>query len=588
MRFTTLLLGYLLGTVTMVAAVWASGYFLARQSALQEMVRKWSQPSLIEEMASRELIRETWEPLGSYVAASELREAAKPIGKLEISYEGSDRVGVCTGSIIDEFTILTAYHCLQPPVSNPSLKVERIQIIFDFLSSDDPLGRFTPDSKLRVFNLDPNFFVDGAKPNGTSVDFVLLKATGNFLSTADQREVDPSAVWGKIQISPEVLEPNYEVTPLIIIHHPRNRLPMQVSRYSCHANGHRNVPGKPDESYGHSCATEPGSSGAPVFAQEDLRVIGIHRGSIPGASTARPISGILPQFNVFSGVHDMLKQSLSEKAKTSSGKFAEIVLAQNPSLSERYARLLAPKIAYRTAATYSDAVERSVQTLSFDVPNSFATERLGRIHTVDEQNAIGASCTTLYLGGDFIVTPYHCTDIDQHNSYEYGLFDFSGLSDLRLTNGSEKEIPVFELKLRDSFLISRELDYAIYEISGLQEFVDDFTSKHDAELSPLIVGQQEPAVATKVDLLYLNQSNTLTRIGCEVTTEDSFDSSRLAYGCMEELTSTAGSSGGVVIDDQGRVLAIHMYGTSDGIRGGTKLGLISDQLERLDVGIVLQ
>src|SRR5262249_7504644 len=65
---------------------------------------------------------------------------------------------------------------------------------------------------------------------------------------------------------------------LVIIHHPGGK-PKKLTRRECYAAPSRPLTG---DELAHHCDTLPGSSGAPVFSEDDFALVGLHHAGYAG------------------------------------------------------------------------------------------------------------------------------------------------------------------------------------------------------------------------------------------------------------------------------------------------------------------
>lgn len=551
------------------------------------------------EQASSELIRETWEPLSPYIPTSRLRKASEPVGKIIISYKDSDRKGSCTGTIIAPFLILTSYHCLLPPSSEPSLEVSSLHIIFGFYNSEDRQQLYD-GGRLRLFKLD-TVFIDGAYGDDLPTDFAVFRTRDNIDPDTGE-EIDPSQFWGKLDFSSceighsqtkkdadecsggaaqsqeESDSPVSDNTkslgahPLVVIHHPYREESKHISRYSCHTNGVRFGPDPTDErfSIGHSCATDKGSSGAPVLFQDSLKIAGIHRGGLPNSPRKRDIRGVMPNMNVFSSVHDMIKVSLDATVETTSGRFAKLVIDSLPSIKKNHPISSDLVFGPRSQSVHQRAVVRSIKEKSFSLPEGFSVERLGLIRKISQGKV--SSCNGFYLGKGTMITSGHCL-LDMNNdvwSSELAEFGMVGFRDL-MTQYSSDEVstsPWFEFFPSRSLLkASKPLDYAVIKLKSVSQVINHFkTSVDPRSFMDIKIRKDKPISGEQITLLYFGQSNNLVRNQCivEESLSEAFmfrgnrdPSTLLAYRCTSK--SLPGSSGGILVDSEARLVAIHMY-----------------------------
>ncbi len=165
--------------------------------------------------------------------------------KFELNFNGAERNGVCTATIIDPNYILTAYHCLQDKDVEGN-KVEEAVLYMGYLSSKEAAQPFHVEEVPVEYN--------------ERLDFAILKVEGN-----------PAGSYGLLGLSTQTLEQNEE---LFVVHHPRG-WKKTLSRRFCRVRGFAT-----GETVSHDCHTHKGSSGAPIFPDNSSvpRVVGIHTG----------------------------------------------------------------------------------------------------------------------------------------------------------------------------------------------------------------------------------------------------------------------------------------------------------------------
>ena len=153
----------------------------------------------------------------------------------------------CTGVLVSEDTILTNEHCIRNQEGCDSL-------IATFGFQKTAKGKKSFGEEFTCAEYDP------AKVNFT-LDATLLKLTGK-----------PGATWGTaILAEADTVTAN---TPLMIIQHPDGRA-KEVSLIDCAVVQTPIIGRGPQTDFSHTCDTEGGSSGAPVFDTSGA-LVGLH------------------------------------------------------------------------------------------------------------------------------------------------------------------------------------------------------------------------------------------------------------------------------------------------------------------------
>ena len=251
--------------------------------------------------------RKLWEPLSLYAEDGRFGEVASPVGKIEVTWKIA-ATGMCTGVIVDKYTILTAAHCLKNPHNYPGAtdEIESIRLIMGFHQEGQDQNNYTQNGSLRIFNLAPPEEVI----KNETVDYAILRAEGNKTDNGD--EIDPSDAWGRARISSQVLSHKSPVTPLIAIHHPEG-LPKRITRFDCRTLWRRLGPDQSNASFPftHHCDTTDGSSGGPIFHADKGLIVGIHKGRPHFQESSGQTEGGRSReaWSVFSAMSDILARS---------------------------------------------------------------------------------------------------------------------------------------------------------------------------------------------------------------------------------------------------------------------------------------
>ncbi|MCG8512399.1 MAG: serine protease [Rhodospirillales bacterium] len=184
-----------------------------------------------------------FEPIESFSPRNRYRIMAGPIGRLDILKEkdGKQGVGLCTGWVISAEYIMTNHHC----IPGKSGKVLKAALLMNYMKEGET------DSTER-------FPVD-IQPVETSrdLDYSIVRVQGN-----------PGAKYGVIPMQARDADPDEE---LFIIQHPAGK-PKRLTRRNCRADDKTERP----EELRHFCDTLGGSSGSPIFSDNDMALVGLH------------------------------------------------------------------------------------------------------------------------------------------------------------------------------------------------------------------------------------------------------------------------------------------------------------------------
>ena len=192
-----------------------------------------------------------YELLSTYNEASRFQRLGRPVGRLDILL-ANGRMTFCTASVVSEDHVITNAHCL--PGNHPSPPAQA-SLLMNYLEVDDP------GSTVR-YSVD----ITPVEEN-RELDYSILRVEG-----------DPAAQFGKVALRFRDPSPG---EALLVIHHPAG-LPKHVTRGGCRARTPKALSGN---NVLHLCDTLPGSSGAPVFSEENGHFVGLHfaGGTAPGA-----------------------------------------------------------------------------------------------------------------------------------------------------------------------------------------------------------------------------------------------------------------------------------------------------------------
>ena len=219
---------------------------------------------------------DNFEPLSQFSPKNRYRIMASPIGRLDLLVRtgGEQYTSLCTGWVISQEYILTNNHCI-PGKKGQVLKAS---LVMNYLEEGDT-------SSVERFEVE-------TQPVETSpeLDYSIVRIHGN-----------PAAKYGFIPLQARDAEPGEE---LFIIQHPAGK-PKRLTRRNCRADEDRERP----EELRHFCDTLGGSSGSPVFSDNDMSVVGLHFAGIERkVNFAKRMTMIVQQSSIL--------QQLSEASKS--------------------------------------------------------------------------------------------------------------------------------------------------------------------------------------------------------------------------------------------------------------------------------
>jgi hypothetical protein len=196
-----------------------------------------------------------WERVADLPANSPLRTAARSVGRLTLRVE-ADGTSVqlhCTGVLVTVDLLLTAHHCIS--------RRGDFRVVSAWLEVGTG-GR----SAVR-YAVDPE-----PQEASAALDFALLHVRGQ-----------PGLRFG---VARATARPVYQGAAVFVVHYPLGGEQM-VSQRGCRL--HRVTA----NDFVHTCDTAGGSSGAPVFALDSGRLVGLHRAGSRQANYGRPIAALI-------------------------------------------------------------------------------------------------------------------------------------------------------------------------------------------------------------------------------------------------------------------------------------------------------
>ncbi len=186
---------------------------------------------------------DNFEPITRFSENNRYRVMAAPIGRLDLLVEkdGKKNVFLCTGWLISAEYIMTNNHC----IPGHEGKLLKAQLVMNYLEE----GKADQVEK---------YPVDVAPvETDTELDYSIVRVQGN-----------PGAKFGVIPLLARDPVPNEE---LFIIQHPAGT-PKRLTRRNCRVAPTAERPTEMN----HFCDTLGGSSGSPVFSDNDMALLGLH------------------------------------------------------------------------------------------------------------------------------------------------------------------------------------------------------------------------------------------------------------------------------------------------------------------------
>jgi len=186
---------------------------------------------------------DNFEDIARFSEGNRYRRIANPVGRLDLLIDlgGQQVTSTCTAWVISPSFIMTNYHCV------PGLEGEILaaQFVMNYLTTGQPQAEI-------------DFYEVGIVPleADPDLDYAVVEVAG-----------DPTERYGQVNL--DARDP-VEGEELFIIHHPAGK-PKKITRRNC-----RNARIAENGDFHHYCDTLGGSSGSPVFSDNDLSLVGLH------------------------------------------------------------------------------------------------------------------------------------------------------------------------------------------------------------------------------------------------------------------------------------------------------------------------
>lgn len=183
-------------------------------------------------------------PLWRFQTNAPLMAAARAVAKLR--YTRNQILYSCTGFLLTDDLLLTNQHCVR---SNADCATAVAQFGYK-------------EDKARNIDLGEEYACERLEDSDAGLDFALLRLKGT-----------PGSKWGKLKWRSIPIPSN---AAIFLVQHPSGR-PMRVAREGClikTASAIGSLPGQ-ETDVGHTCDTESGSSGSPLFDQR-FQVVALH------------------------------------------------------------------------------------------------------------------------------------------------------------------------------------------------------------------------------------------------------------------------------------------------------------------------
>ncbi len=207
---------------------------------------------------------DNFEDIARFSQGNRYRQIANPVGRLDLLIDlgGEQVTSTCTAWVIAPSLIMTNYHCV------PGLEGEIVaaQLVMNYLTTGQPQAEI-------------DFYEVGIAPveANQALDYAVVEVGG-----------DPAARYGMVNLDARDPAKDEE---LFIIHHPMGK-PKKITRRNC-----RNARIAEDGDFHHFCDTLGGSSGSPIFSDNDLSLVGLH------------YAGLERQYNMAKRLQQIVAQS---------------------------------------------------------------------------------------------------------------------------------------------------------------------------------------------------------------------------------------------------------------------------------------
>jgi len=186
---------------------------------------------------------DNFEDIARFSQGNRYRQITNPVGRLDLLIDlgGEQVTSTCTAWVISPSFIMTNYHC----VPGHDGEILAAQLVMNYLTTGQPQDEI-------------DFYEVGIVPveADPDLDYAVVEVGG-----------DPTARYGQVNL--DARDP-VEGEELFIIHHPAGK-PKKITRRNC-----RNARIAEDGDFHHYCDTLGGSSGSPIFSDNDLSLVGLH------------------------------------------------------------------------------------------------------------------------------------------------------------------------------------------------------------------------------------------------------------------------------------------------------------------------